>query len=156
MKKFLTFILVCLLLISCSKHKGLQVYKTTDKNGYCFFNDGLWYLYYMNQSTGQYYYYGATSNFNAYNNSSTVDWTPTAENVSNFSETPTEVTEVITESMSEANGESVGGTDVNNTSDGNGMSEDSGQESGGADSNSDSGSGDSGGGDSGGGDSGGE
>ena len=112
MKKFLTFILVCLLLTSFSKHKGLQVYKTTDKNGYCFFNDGLWYLYYMNQSTGQYYYYGATSNFNAYNNSSTVDWTPTAENVSNFSETPTEVTEVITESMSEANGESVGGTDV--------------------------------------------
>ena len=134
MKRKLTLILlvcnvmICLLFTSCKhNHRGLNVYRTTSKDGYCFYNDGLWYLYYMNMSTGQYYYYGSTSVFYAFDNSKTVDWTPSAQNISNYNDVPTEANQAVEQSMNEVSGETVSGANTENTSNGNEMNESSGE-----------------------------
>lgn len=138
------------LFFSCDNtNNKKKVYKTTDKEGYCYQDNGIWYIYYLN-SYGRYDFYGTSSTYYTYDYSSTSNWTPSSENVSNFNEMPVDAQQSV-ESMSESSGESVGGSDASNSSDGNGMGESSGESSGGSDSGGDSGGGDGGGGDGGGG-----
>ena len=126
-----------MLIVSCGnshkKHKG-ETYATTDRPGY---------------STGNgYTYVGTSSSFSSYNSAETVSWSPTQDNVSNFDAVP----EAVAESMTEASGDAVGGTEATEGADGS-MSESDGSSEGGSDSSSggDFGGGDSGGGDGGGG-----
>lgn len=138
------------LFFSCYNTKNKKrVYKTTDKEGYCYQDNGIWYIYYLN-SSGGYSYYGTSSSYTNYDTYSNTNWTPSSETVSNFNDMPVDAQQSV-ESMSESSGEAVGGSDASNTSDGNSMSEGSGESSGGSDSGGDSGGGDSSGGDGGGG-----
>lgn len=137
-------------LFSCvENHKNKEYHKLTDKQGYCYQDDNLlWHLYYFNELTGQYDYTSSTS---APSYDLTVDntFSPSAESVSNYSES----------SMAESTGEATGGSDASEADASGGMSESSGESTGGSDSgsdsSSDSGSSDGGGSDGGGGDGGG-
>lgn len=141
--KILSIILITLLISCNQQHK---IYKTTDKDGYCYHDNGLWYVYYLN-SNGSYYYYGSQTSYPSYDNSTTYSWSPSSETVSNYNEVPVEA-----QSVTESTGQDVGVTDSSNDSNGSGMSESSGSDSGGSDSgSSDSGSSDGVGGDGGGG-----
>ena len=156
MKNFF-YLFLTIFIVSCvgnhhKKHNG-ETYATTDRPGYCYHgNDGLWYLYYLNSTGNGYTYAGTAQNFTGYNSSETVNWSPTAENVTNFESVP----EGVAESMTEATGETTGGTEATEGADGS-MSEADGSSEGGSDGGSDGDSGSSssdsgsGGGDSGGG-----
>lgn len=147
----LSILLSFTLMISCENHRNkIKVYETTNQKGYCY-NDGLlWYIFYYDALTNSYRYQGTATDFTYYDSSSSVDWTPSPETVSNYSENQT-VLEQSSYDIQESSGENAGGSDFNNesTSESNdsGISESSGESSGG----SDSGSSDSGGGDGGGG-----
>ena len=149
MAKHLVFFItlfLCVFIFSCSNHRHSKVYRTTDRDGYCYNDNGLWYIYYAT-GNGNYYYYGTSgSTYSSYDNTTPVTWTPSNENVANFNEM-SEAAQSSVSDLSENTGESVEGTsDQGSTPDG--VSESTGESSGGSES---SGSGDSGGGDGGGG-----
>ncbi len=144
MKNFF-YLILAILIVSCvgnTKKGNGETYATKDRPGYCYHgDDGLWYIYYLNSTTGSYTYAGTSPSFTNYDSSETVAWTPTSENVSNFESVP----ETVADAMSESTGENAGGSEASEASDG-GMSESSGSSEGGSDSSG----GDSGGGDGGG------
>lgn len=148
MKRILFAAMLILTAISCNQLEK-TTHKTTNKPGYCYMDeDGMWYVYYLNEITNRYEYVGTPAlNTFAYD-FNTVSWTPTPQTVSNFNEVPSE----ISESMAESAGESVSVNDVGTTTETEGMSESTG-ESGDSDGGSSGGdsSGDSGGGGDGGG-----
>lgn len=132
---------------SCEqKKKTLKVHPTTEQDGYCYTDGILWYIFFYDALTGQYNYQGTQTNFTAYDANTTTSWTPTVDNVSNFSENES----ALAESISETTGENAGGSETSSengdSNSDSGISESSGESTGGSDSSSDSGGGDSGGG----------
>jgi len=146
MRKFLVLLLILVMSSCVYRPKHHKIYKTTEKDGYCYYDHDYWYLYYLDDNCNCYYKGTANRTFTLYDKTSNVtNWLPTPETVTNYSEMP-ETAQESAMAESESTGESVGSSDIDNTSEGEGMSESSGEASGG----SDSGGGDSGGGDGGG------
>ena len=102
--KKLMLLLLVIILVSChiqhKKHKRV-FYATKSKHGYCCHDGNVWYVYYLNSDNTTYSYFGKVENFLDYIDVPDFDWSPSSENVSNFSDIPSD-------SISEATGESVG------------------------------------------------
>lgn len=141
MTRIILLISILFFAVGCNNSPNHKEYhKLKNGNGYTYQDDDLlWHLYMYDASTGQYQY--STTNVApvAYE-TTTSDFTPSSETVSNFSESP------AASEMAEANGTDEGGSSDSNSSDGSGMSEDGGSDTGGSDSGGDSGGGDGGGG----------
>jgi uncharacterized membrane protein YgcG len=117
-------IILIILLTSCTEHT-----QTTNKHkqDHCYLkenDDGswAWYIYYLNTQNNQYYDV-PKSDYIATDTTSTSTQSSSTDTVTNHSE-----------GLVESTGQDVGGTDVNNDSQGTGMSESSGTDSGGSDS----------------------
>ena len=151
------------LLFSCGKTKIKKntVYKTTDKEGYCYTDGALWYIFYLN-TQGSCSFYGTASEFTSYDKNEESTWRPNAQTVADFADLASDILDAIAEvsdpgashtevsvdaegGMSESSGESAGGSSEGSGS--GGMSEGSGESSGGSsgDGGSSGGGGDGGG-----------
>lgn len=132
-------LILTLFLLSCNdtnyknKHqKNIKVYETTDRKGYTYYDNGLWYVYYL-VGMNSYSYSGAYTTAPGYNSSAVSSWSPNSENVSNYSEIPAEAQADIQESSGEDAGGSVSEPESNTESPSESPSESSGESSGGSD-----------------------
>lgn len=141
------FICAVSIIFACKykPHDKRLVHKTTDKPGYCYKDDGVWYVFYMNPN-GTYYYSGSYVDFVNYAADAVSDWTPTESSISNYSSMPSEAQSSVEATTTESSGESTGGSTGESSGNTSGTSESSGESSGGSDSGGSDGGGDGGGG----------
>lgn len=136
MKHIILSISFLLMILSCESKQKNKIYRTTNKSGYCYHDGGYWYIYYYNPNTGLYNYYGSTSSFSSYDNSSAVNWSSTPQNTENFSQAPQEVISDMQESVGEEvtdSPEESSNSSESDNSGNSGMSESSGDSAGGSD-----------------------